>query len=40
MTDPSRRLRCYDADVYMEPFTSEIEVDLSNPTFTVWRIGG
>lgn len=30
----------YDADVYMEPFTSEIEVDLSNPTFTVSRIGG
>lgn len=30
----------YDADVYMEPFTSEIEVDLSNPTFTVSRMGG
>jgi hypothetical protein len=30
----------YDADVYMEPFTSEIEVNLSNPTFTVSRIGG
>lgn len=29
----------YDADVYMGPFTSEIEVDLSNPTFTVSRIG-
>lgn len=32
--------RGYDADVYMGPFTSEIEVDLSNPTFTMSRVGG
>jgi hypothetical protein len=30
----------YDANAYMEPFTSEIEVDLSSPTFTRSRIGG
>jgi len=29
----------YDADVYMGPFTSEIEVDLGHPIFTVSRIG-
>jgi hypothetical protein len=32
--------RGYDADAYMGPFTSEIDVDLSNPTFTMSRIGG
>jgi hypothetical protein len=40
MKAASVEFKGYDADVYMEPFTSEIEVDLSNPTFTVWRIGG
>ena len=28
----------YDASVYLEPFTSEIEVDIFNPTFMVSRI--
>ncbi|MGM4922755.1 hypothetical protein AB8A31_07595 [Tardiphaga sp. 804_B3_N1_9] len=31
--------RGYDAEVYRDPFTSEIEVDLNNPIFTVSRIG-
>ncbi|MBR0648710.1 hypothetical protein GXW78_03490 [Roseomonas terrae] len=30
----------FDAGAYMRPFTSEIEVDLSNPTYTVSRIKG
>lgn len=30
----------FDAGAYVEPFTTEIEVDLSSPTFTVLRIGG
>lgn len=30
----------YDAGVYMEPFTSEIKIDISNPTFSVSRIPG
>jgi hypothetical protein len=30
----------FDADVYVGPFTSEIAIDLSNPTFSVRRVLG
>jgi hypothetical protein len=30
----------FDAETYMGPFTSEIDVDLDHPSFTVWRIDG
>jgi hypothetical protein len=40
MRAASAEFKGYDADVYMEPFTSEIEVNLSSPTFRVWSIGG
>ncbi|GAB1715027.1 MAG: hypothetical protein NTAFB05_00690 [Nitrobacter sp.] len=30
----------YDAGVSMEPFVSEIEIDLRTPIFPVSRIGG
>jgi hypothetical protein len=29
----------YDANAYVEPFTSEIEVDLAHPVFSVSRVG-
>lgn len=31
--------RGHDARTYLEPFTSEIEVDLQNPTFSALKIG-
>ena len=31
--------RGYDADVYSVPFTTEIEIDLQHPTFSVFKIG-